>query len=113
MTIADQTFPVRVEPLMPGGLVLPESLMKLLLMDGKPIELDPIHAGGQSIPVKEARLANSAMLATFELTSPVARFMGTADVATVGSQSLTGLAVTYDLANHRAKIVRMPPITPK
>jgi aspartyl protease len=109
MTIADQTFPVRVEPLMPGGLVLPESMMKVLLMDGKPIDLDPIHAGGQTIPVREARLANSAMLATFELKTPVARFIATTDVATVGSQTLTGLAVTYDLANQRAKIVRMPP----
>jgi Aspartyl protease len=109
MTIADQTFPVRVEPLMPGGLVLPESFMKVLLMDGKPIELDPMHVGGQTIPVREARLANSAMLATFELKTPVARFIATTDVATVGSQTLTGLAVTYDLANQRAKIVRIPP----
>ena len=109
MTIADQTFPVRVEPLMPGGLVLPESMMKVLLMDGKPIDLDPIHSGGQTIPVREARLANSAMLATFELKTPVARFIATTDVATVGSQTLTGLAVTYDLVNQRAKIVRMPP----
>src|SRR5262245_5314381 len=70
MTIADQTVPVRVEPLMPGGLVLPESMMKALLMDGKPIDLDPIHAGGQTIPVREARLANSAVLATFELQTP-------------------------------------------
>ena len=50
-------------------------------------------------------LRYSATLAGFELINPVVRFAGAGDSATAGSHSLVGLAITYDLANNRARIV--------
>jgi hypothetical protein len=113
VTIADQSIPCRVEPLAPGGLLMPEAFLKQMLIDGPPIELGTMTVGGQTLTVREARLAYSAMLAGFELSKPVVRFAGAGDSATAGSHSLTGLAITYDLKNNRARLVKQPPQTPK
>jgi hypothetical protein len=113
VTIADQKIPCRVEPLAPGGLMLPEPLLKQMLLDGAPIELGTMPVAGQMLTVREARLAYSAMLANVELPNPVVRFAGAGDSATAGSQSLVGLSITYDLANNRARITRQPPPTPR
>jgi hypothetical protein len=113
VTVADQAIPCRVEPLAPGGLVLPEPFLKQLLLDGTPIELGTMTVAGQSLTVREARLAYSAQLAGFELVRPVVRFAGAGDSATAGSHSLTGLSITYDLKNNRAKLVKQPPQQPR
>lgn len=113
VTIADQKIPCRVEPLSPGGLMLPEPLLKQMLLDGTPIELGTMPVAGQLLTVREARLAYSAMLANFELPNPVVRFAGAGDSATAGSQSLVGLSITYDLTNNRAKVTRQPAPTPR
>ncbi|HYN08909.1 MAG TPA: aspartyl protease family protein [Vicinamibacterales bacterium] len=113
VTIADQSIPCRVEPLAPGGLVMPESFLKQMLLDGPPIELGTMAVAGQSLTVREARLAYSAVLAGFELSKPVVRFAGAGDSATAGSHSLTGLSITYDLKNNRARLVKQPPQTPR
>jgi hypothetical protein len=107
--VADQSIPCRVEPLAPGGLQMPETYLKQLLLDGPPIELGTTTVATQSITIREARLAYSAMLASFELVNPVVRFVGAGDSATAGSQALVGLSITYDLGNNRARIVRLPP----
>ena len=111
--VADQSIPCRVEPLAPGGLLMPEGFLKQLLLDGAPIELGTMAVGSQSVTVREARLAYSAMLASFELINPVVRFAGAGDSATAGSQALVGLSISYDLGNNRARIVRLPPIPPR
>jgi aspartyl protease len=111
--IADQSIPCRVEPLAPGGLVMPETFLKQMLLDGPPIELGTMAVAGQTLTVREARLAYSAVLAGFELSKPVVRFAGAGDSATAGSHSLTGLSITYDLKNNRARLVRQPPPTPR
>jgi hypothetical protein len=113
VTIADQAIPCRVEPLAPGGLTMPETFLKQLLLDGPPIELGTTTVAGQQLVVREARLAYSATLANFELPNPVVRFVGAGDSATAGSQALVGLSITYDLANNRARIARQPPPTPR
>jgi hypothetical protein len=113
VTIADQSIPCRVEPLAPGGLVMPETFLKQMLLDGPPIELGTMTVAGRSLTVREARLAYSAVLAGFELSKPVVRFAGAGDSATAGSHSLTGLSITYDLKNNRARLVRQPPQTPR
>ena len=107
--VADQSIACRVEPLAPGGLQMPEEYLKRLLLDGAPIELGTTTVGNQSVTIREARLAYSAMLASFELVNPVVRFVGNGDSATAGSQALVGLSITYDLGNNRARIVRLPP----
>jgi hypothetical protein len=109
VTIADQSIPCRVEPLAPGGLVMPAAFLKQMLLDGPPIDLGTMAVGGQPLTVQEARLAYSAILAGFELSKPVVRFVGAGDSATAGSHSLTGLAITYDLKNNRARLVKQPP----
>ena len=110
--IADQSIPCRLEPLAPGGLTMPETFLKQLLLDGPPIELGTDRPNSAT-RVREARLAYSAMLANFELPNPVVRFAGIGDSATAGSQSLVGLSITYDLANNRARIARQPPPAPR
>ena len=107
--VADQSIACRVEPLAPGGLQMPEEYLKRLLLDGPPIELGTTTVANQSVTIREARLAYSAMLASFELVNPVVRFVGAGDSATAGSQALVGLSISYDLANNRARIVRLPP----
>jgi hypothetical protein len=107
--VADQSIACRVEPLAPGGLQMPEEYLKRLLLDGPPIELGTTTVANQSVTIREARLAYSAMLASFELVNPVVRFVGAGDSATAGSQALVGLSISYDLGNNRARIVRLPP----
>jgi hypothetical protein len=107
--VADQSIACRVEPLAPGGLQLPEEYLKRLLLDGAPIELGTTTLGNQSLTIREARLAYSAMLANFELINPVVRFVGAGDSASAGSQALVGLEIAYDLGNNRARIIRLPP----
>jgi hypothetical protein len=107
--VADQSIACRVEPLAPGGLQMPDEYLKRLLLDGTPIELGTTTVGNQSLTIREARLAYSAMLANFELVNPVVRFVGAGDSATAGSQALVGLSISYDLGNNRARIVRLPP----
>ena len=111
--VGDQTVQCRVEPLAPGGLSMPEAYLKKLLLDGAPIELGTQTIAGQTLTVREARLAYSATLAGFELINPVVRFAGAGDSATAGSHFLVGLAITYDLANNRARLVRQPPPVPR
>ena len=111
--VADQSIACRVEPLAPGGLQMPEEYLKRLLLDGPPIELGTTTVANQSVTIREARLAYSAMLASFELVNPVVRFVGAGDSATAGSQALVGLSISYDLANNRARIVRLPPAEKK
>ena len=111
--VADQSIACRVEPLAPGGLQMPEEYLKRLLLDGAPIELGTTTVGNQSVTIREARLAYSAMLASFELVNPVVRFVGNGDSATAGSQALVGLSISYDLGNNRARIVRLPPLEKK
>ena len=104
LTIAEHTLQCHVDPLFPGALVLPMSVLVPQQIDGS------FRAGGSfktsegMVRVQEARLATNVMLGPFELKAPLVLLADRGQAATVGTPWLGRFAVTYDVTNARVRL---------
>jgi hypothetical protein len=105
LEIGGRAVGCRIDPLFPGTVLFPASYLKELPLATKPTEAAPARTRDGSIMVREARLAESIMLASAEIKSPLVLF-GNVDLATVGYGALARLSVTYDFSRRRAQLNR-------
>jgi hypothetical protein len=107
LAIADQSIDCRVDPLFPEGLLLPASYASVIAVDGTPRDWGVVTTREGPVRVREAKLAANLMLGPFEMRHPLVMLADTGDTPTVGTRWLGRFAVTYDLANGRARLDRI------
>lgn len=106
LALPTRSVECRVDPLFPGGLLLPAADVAELPIDGTLREWGAFSTGDETLYVKEARLAVSLTLGGYEMRTPVVLLADTIGMATVGTQWLRRFSVTYDLTNARARLER-------
>ncbi|MGH9172896.1 MAG: hypothetical protein ACRD1H_00995 [Vicinamibacterales bacterium] len=106
LSVAEQSLECRVDPLFPGGLVLPASSVGPLQTTGEPRDNGSIKTPEGIVRVREARLKTDVMLGPFELKTPLVLLAESGGTATVGSPWLARFSVTYDVANARVRLQR-------
>ena len=104
ITIAEQSLECRIDPLSPGGLVLPMSSVTPQQLDGTPRDLGTFKTSEGIVRVQEARLATTVMLGPFEWKTPLVLLADRGEAATVGTPWLGRFAVTYDVTNARVRL---------
>lgn len=107
LAIAEQTVECRVDPLYPGGLLLPPAYAAAVPVASVPKDFGELVTRDGPVHVHEARLAATALLGPFELKSPLVLIANRGEMATIGTRWLGRFAVTYDLANGRARLERL------
>jgi len=106
LTVAGRELLCRIDPLYPGGVVLPASYLLELPLDGKPAAVSYTDMRDGSVAVREAKLNTNITFAGIELDKPTVLFGEVGTGAVIGYQALAGLTITYDMANGRARIGR-------
>lgn len=104
LTIAEHTLQCHVDPLFPGGLVLPMSVLVPQQIDGSSRAGGSFKTSEGMVRVQEARLATNVMLGPFELKAPLVLLADRGQAATVGTPWLGRFAVTYDVTNARVRL---------
>jgi hypothetical protein len=104
LSIGELSLLCRVDLLFPGGLLLPSSFDKQLPLSERPREYGTIQTREGSLTVREARLATTARLGSFEFKTPLVLLGGAAGIATVGSGWLSRFSITYDIARGRIRL---------
>ena len=107
LAIGDQSIDCRVDPLFPEGLLLPATYASVIPVDGKPRDWGIVTTREGPVRVREAKLAANLMLGPFEMRHPLVMLADTGDTPTVGTRWLGRFAITYDLANGRARLDRI------
>jgi hypothetical protein len=108
LRVSGQSLMCRIDPLASHGLVLPVSYLDQLPIQ-KPARAVPrIQLRSSTIPGKETRVMTKVTIAAFEFYQPIAEFGEVGDVALLGSRWLLDVALTYDFANGRARLLRVP-----
>jgi hypothetical protein len=106
LSLAERSIECRIDPLFPGGLLLPTSDLGELPTSGKPREWGVYNTREGAVHVREARLATTLTLGPYEVKAPVVMLADDADTAMIGTQWLRRFSVTYDLTNARARLER-------
>lgn len=106
LIVAGRELLCRIDPLYPGGIVLPASYLLELPLDGKPAPVSYTDMRDGSVAVREAKLNTNVTFAGIEMDKPTVLFGEIGTGAVIGYQALAGLTITYDLANGRARIGR-------
>ena len=96
----------QLDPLFPGGLLLPEMYAKSLPLIGKLVETGSMVTAKGRVVVREARVAADATLGIFEFAKPLVQFADSGKSCTIGGQRLTGFSITYDVTNARVRLAR-------
>ena len=104
LTIAEHTLQCHVDPLFPGALVLPMSVLVPQQIDGSSRAGGSFKTSEGMVRVQEARLATNVMLGPFELKAPLVLLADRGQAATVGTPWLGRFAVTYDVTNARVRL---------
>jgi hypothetical protein len=108
LVVGGRTMPCQLDPLFPGGFLIPESQVKLLPTVGRTTDVGSMTITNGSVFVREVELATEATLGMFEFPTPLVQFGDTGEACRIGGQRLNGCAITYDLANARVRLVRRP-----
>jgi len=98
----------RIDPMGSHGLLLPAPYLEQVPIQGQARVVAAIHPRGGGVPGKEARLVNKVTIATFDFEQPIVEFGDIGDVAVLGSRWLGEFALTYDIANGRVRLKRVP-----
>jgi hypothetical protein len=106
LKVDGQTLLCQIDPLFPGGLVLPSQYLTQITLDGKPVAGPLIQTRRTVVKVSEAKLATQLMLATYIFDAPRVMFGNVGDTAIVGTEWLRDFSITYDMTNHRARLDR-------
>jgi hypothetical protein len=103
----DQSIDCRVDPWFPEGLLLPAAYASAIPVDGTPKDWGVVKTREGPVRVREAKLKANLTLGPFEMKTPLVMLADTGDTPTVGTRWLGRFAVTYDLANGRARLDRI------
>ena len=106
LTIAEQSLECRVDPLFPGGLILPTAVAGTLQMVGDPKDAGSVKTRTGALRLLETRLAGNVTLGAVEVKSPIVFLSDRSETAIVGTPWLGRFLVTYDLANARVRLLR-------
>jgi hypothetical protein len=106
LSVGEHRLWCHVDPLFPGGLLLPASSLKEFKLADESRESGSLNARTGPIDVRQARLAADAIFGPFEFRTPLVLFGGPGEVATLGAQWLTDFSITYDVAHARARLDR-------
>lgn len=106
LSMAERSVPCSVDPLFQGGIVVPASFVKDLVVAGRSIPRGPVKTPQGVLDMQEARLAVSVRLGSFEIPNPVLQFSERLSPAIVGGQALGEFSITYDWTNRRARLER-------
>ena len=109
LTIAELSVDCRVDPLFPGGLILPTAMAGTLPMVGDPKDAGSVKTRAGALRVLETRLAGNVTLGAVEVKSPIVFLSDRSETAIVGTPWLGRFLVTYDLANARVRLLRPAP----
>ena len=104
IAVAGQVIPCKVDPLFPGGLLLPESYGKSIVITGKPIEGGSIGTTRGPVKVREIQPAANVTLGMFDLGKPLVQIADAGTACTVGARVLIGFSITYDVTNARVRL---------
>lgn len=107
LSAAEHSVECRVDPLFPGGLLLPSSYASALTLDGTLREWGSFHTREGAVRVKEAKLATNLLLGPFEVRAPLVMVADSGEIAMVGTRWLGRFSITYDLANARVRLERL------
>jgi hypothetical protein len=109
LSVASVAIACRLEPLFPGGLLLPETYASSLPLAGKRVEMgSTVTTRGREV-VREGELGAMTTLGMFELARPFVQFANSAERCTIGGQRLSGFSITYDLTNARVRLAHPRP----
>lgn len=106
LIIASSVISCRLDPLFPGGLLLPESYAKSLPLAGKLVDMGSIVTPKGRVVVREGQVAQDATLGMFTFSKPLVQFADSGESCRIGGQRLTGFSITYDVANARVRLTR-------
>lgn len=106
LSIGERTFRCHIDPLFPGGLLLPAAD----LAEFAPVETTrddgSLTTRSGLVTVRQARLEADATFGSFVFKAPVVQFGGLGDAATLGGQWLADFSLTYDTTNGRVRLVQ-------
>ena len=106
VSAGERSVPCKVEPLFSRGMLLPESFVKGLAVNGRPIGIGPTSTPLGLLEVFEVELAGNLNFGSFEFIKPVIQFAGPLSSGIVGGQWLAGFSIAYDFDNRRARLRR-------
>ena len=103
---ADLVVSCRIDPLFPGGLLLPETYVKSIPLASKLVATGSMVTPKGRVPVQEGQIAGDVALGMFEFSKPFVQFADSGGGCLIGGQWLIGFTITYDLANARVRLAR-------
>ncbi len=106
LILASVVIPCRLDPLFPGGFLLPASYAKSLPLAGKLVDMGSMITTKGRLVVREGQLALDATLGMFAFAKPLVQFADAGDTCTIGGQRLSGFSITYDVANARVRLTQ-------
>lgn len=108
LKVGVQSLMCRIDPMASNGLLLPASYLDQIPIQ-KPARAVPrIQLRDSVIPGKETRVMTTVAVAAFDYDQPVVEFGEIGELALLGSRWLVNSALTYDFANGRVRLVRVP-----
>lgn len=106
LVIGEYSASCEVDPVFPGGLLLPSATATDLSLAEKPRAVASVNTRTGPVPVQEARLKTPGVVGGFAFDTPLVQFGGTNDRALMGTAWLSSFALTYDVSNARVRLDR-------
>jgi hypothetical protein len=106
LVIGEYSAPCEIDPVFPGGLLLPSGTATGLSLADKPRTVASVNTRTGPIPAQEARLTTPGIVGGFTFNAPLVQFGGTNDRALLGTAWLSSFALTYDLSHARVRLDR-------
>lgn len=106
IAVAGQVIPCRLDPLFPGGLLLPESYVRSIPIVGKPTDGGSIVTARGPVKVREMQPATNVTLGMFDLEKPLVQVADAGVACKVGGRVLIGFSITYDVTNGRVRLAK-------
>ncbi|HEX5216617.1 MAG TPA: hypothetical protein VFV98_14245 [Vicinamibacterales bacterium] len=108
ISIGERTFRCHVDPMFPGGLLLPaDSILEFPLVE-KARDNGSVTTRRGLIPIRLATLETDASLGAFTFKAPQVQFGGSSTDAILGWQWLSDFTISYDVAHGRARLDQPP-----
>jgi hypothetical protein len=108
LSIGERTFRCHIDPMFPGGLLLPaDSILEFPLVE-KARDDGSVNTRRGLIPIRLAVLETEASLGSFVFKTPQVQFGGSSTDALLGWQWLSDFALTYDVAHGRVRLDQPP-----
>jgi len=104
LSIGERTFRCHIDPMFPGGLLLPaDSILEFPLVE-KARDDGVVNTRRGLIPIRLAVLETEASVGSYIFKTPQVQFGGSSTDALLGWQWLSDFSLTYDVAHGRARL---------